>query len=122
MTEKSMLCDCDVIHAHIVDKVEEEMPHSTKLYKLYEFIKAFGDLTRIKILCALDINEMCVCDLAVFLSMTKSAVSHQLKYLKEANLVKYRREGKMIFYFLCDDHVKDIIEKCCEHIDEKNED
>jgi len=112
-------CDCEVIHADIVDKVRLVMPDEDELYDLSDFFKVLGDSTRAKIMWALDESEMCVCDLAVLLNMTKSAISHQLKALKAANLVKYRKDGKVVFYSLADDHVKEIFEKGLEHIREK---
>ena len=117
---KSALCDCNVIHAELVEEVEKNMPEDEKLYDLADFFKIFGDSTRIKILWALDRAEMCVCDLAVLLNMTKSAVSHQLKTLRQERLVKYRREGKNAFYSLHDDHVKYMIEIGLEHINERS--
>ena len=117
--QKPVVCDCDVIHADIVDKVKKSMPEEEQLYDLADFFKVFGDSTRIKILWALDNEEMCVCDLAVLLNMTKSAISHQLKTLRQEKLVKYRREGKNVIYSLLDDHVKNIIEIGLEHINER---
>ncbi|HAQ41151.1 MAG TPA: transcriptional regulator [Clostridiales bacterium] len=119
MTKDEMLCDCDVIHSEVVDKVKERMPNDEILYDLSDFFKIFGDSTRLKIIWALDENEMCVCDIAVLLNMTKSAISHQLKTLRQENLVKFRREGKVVYYSLKDDHVSDIFEKGMEHIKEK---
>lgn len=121
MTKESKLtvCDCDVIHADVVETVSKQMPDDEKLYDLADFFKMFGDSTRIKILWALDKTEMCVCDLAVLLNMTKSAVSHQLKTLRQEKLVKYRREGKNVLYSLLDQHVKDILEIGFEHIEER---
>ena len=116
---KSSVCDCEVIHADIVEAVKKQMPSEEKLYDLADFFKIFGDSTRIKILWALDNEEMCVCDLAVLLNMTKSAVSHQLKTLRQEKLVKYRKEGKTAIYSLLDNHVKDIIEIGLEHIEER---
>lgn len=92
------------------------MPVEDELFDLSDFFKVLGDSTRVKIMWALDESEMCVCDLAVLLNMTKSAISHQLKLLRTANLVKYRKEGKVVFYSLSDNHVKDILEKGLEHI------
>ena len=115
-----VFCDCEVIHADMVDKVSKKMPDDYELYDLSDFFKVFGDSTRIKIMWALDEGEMCVCDLAVLLNMTKSAISHQLRSLKQANLVKYRKEGKVVFYTLADEHVKEIIEKGLEHIRENS--
>jgi ArsR family transcriptional regulator, lead/cadmium/zinc/bismuth-responsive transcriptional repressor len=108
-----------VIHADVVDSVKKKMPEERELYDLSDFFKVLGDSTRVKIMWALDESEMCVCDIAVLLNMTKSAISHQLRSLKQANLVKHRKEGKIVFYSLADDHVKDIFEKGLEHIREK---
>lgn len=116
---KSIICDCDVIHSEVVERVGGYMPGEEKLYDLADFFKIFGDSTRIKILWALDREEMCVCDLAVLLNMTKSAISHQLKTLRQEKLVKYRRDGKSVFYSLQDEHVKDILEIGLEHIEER---
>lgn len=119
MAKDEIFCDCDVIHADVVDEVRQRMPNEADLYDLSDFFKIFGDSTRVKIIWALDEKELCVCDIAVLLNMTKSAISHQLKTLKQANLVKFRREGKVVYYSLKDDHVKDIFEKGMEHIKEK---
>ena len=112
-------CDCTVIHQHIVDKVKENMPVEENLYDLAELFKVFGDTTRIKILYALYSSEMCVCDIAFLLNMTQSAISHQLRVLKQAKLVKYRKEGKIVFYSLDDEHVKMIFDQGLAHITEK---
>ena len=112
-------CDSDVIHEEIVYKVREKMPQEETLYDLAELFKVFGDSTRIKILWALDESEMCVCDIAFLLNMTQSAISHQLRVLKQAELVKSRREGKIVFYSLEDEHVKQIFDQGLEHILEK---
>lgn len=111
-------CNCDVIHEEIVNKVKETMPEEEMLYDLAEFFKVFGDSTRIKILWALEESEMCVCDIACLLNMTQSAISHQLRVLKQANLVKNRKEGKVVYYSLNDDHVKQILEQGLIHINE----
>jgi len=116
---KNAICDCDVIHSEIVEDVKQHMPDEEELYDLADFYKIFGDSTRIKILWALDRSEMCVCDIAVLLNMTKSAVSHQLKTLRQEKLVKYHREGKTAIYSLLDEHVKNILEIGLEHIREK---
>lgn len=115
MAKGEIYCDCDVIHADVVDKVKTKMPIEDELYDLSDFFKVLGDSTRIRIMWALDESEMCVCDLAVLLNMTKSAISHQLHSLRQANLVKYRKEGKVVYYSLSDDHVKEIFEKGLEH-------
>lgn len=121
MAKNDIFCDCEVIHADVVNNVKKRMPQEDELYDLSDFFKVLGDSTRIKILWALDESEMCVCDLAVLLNMTKSAISHQLSSLKQANLVKYRKEGKVVYYSLADDHVKEIYEKGLDHIREKEE-
>ena len=112
-------CDCDVIHEDIVNEVKGKMPEEESLYDLAELFKVFGDSTRIKILWALDEAEMCVCDIAVLLNMTQSAISHQLRVLKQANLVKNRKEGKVVYYSLDDDHVKNIFNQGLIHINEE---
>lgn len=119
MTKEEIFCDCEVIHADVVEEVKKRMPKEDDLYDLSDFFKVLGDSTRVKIIWALDEKEMCVCDIAVLLNMTKSAISHQLRSLKQADLVKFRREGKVVYYSLKDDHVKDIFEKGMEHIKEK---
>jgi ArsR family transcriptional regulator len=95
------------------------MPEEEKLYDLADFFKVFGDSTRIKILWALTQSEMCVCDLAVLLNMTKSSISHQLKILKQSRLVKYRKDGKMVFYSPCDFHIQKIFKCGVEHVSER---
>jgi ArsR family transcriptional regulator len=111
-------CDCSVIHEDVVTKVKNKMPPEENLYDLAELFKVFGDTTRIKILCALTEAEMCVCDIAVLLNMTQSAISHQLRALKQARLVKYRKEGKVVFYSLDDDHVNHIFSIGLKHVNE----
>ena len=109
-------CDCEVIHSEVVEAVKDRMPPEDQLYILADFFKVLGDSTRTKIICALDEEELCVCDLAVLLNMTKSAISHQLRALRLANLVKFRREGKVVYYSLADDHVRQIFETGFQHI------
>ena len=116
---KISICDCDVIHPEIVEAVSQHMPDEEQLYDLADFFKMFGDSTRLKILWVLDQEEICVCDLAVLLNMTKSAISHQLKTLRQIKLVKYRRVGKTVLYSLQDEHVKNILEIGLEHIGER---
>ena len=101
-----------------MEKVNKEMPMEEELYDLAELFKVFGDSTRIRILFVLFEAEVCVCDLAEVLHMTQSAVSHQLRILKQAKLVNARREGKSVFYSLADDHVRTIIAQGREHIEE----
>ncbi len=109
-------CDCDVIHEAIVNQVQSKMEDKDIYVKLASLYKMFGDGTRIQILHALEYNEMCVCDIAVLLGITKSAVSHQLKALRLANLVKFRKEAQIVYYSLADDHVKQIIDMGLEHL------
>ena len=121
MGEKDYLdtCNCSIIHQDIVDKVKEHIPDEELLYDLSDLFKVFGDTTRINILCALFQSEMCVCDIAALLNMTQSAISHQLRILKQARLVKFRKEGKVVYYSLDDDHVKSIFDQGLSHISEK---
>jgi len=109
-------CDCDVIHEDIVNQVKKTMPQEETLYDLAELFKVFGDSTRIKILWALDKEEMCVCDIAYLLNITQSAISHQLRVLKQAKLVKNRREGKIVYYSLDDEHIEQIFKLGLSHI------
>lgn len=111
-------CEYMHIHGDLVKKVEESMPVTEELFDLAELFKIFGDTTRIKILYVLFESEMCVCDLAQILGMTVSAISHQLRILKQARLVKFRKDGKSVFYSLTDDHIKKIIDNGIEHINE----
>lgn len=115
---KQPFCDCDVIHEDIVNDTRKKMQSEEDYMQLATLFKLFGDGTRVKILHALEQNELCVCDLAVLLGLTKSAVSHQLKALRLANLVKFRREGQIIYYSLADDHVKTIIDIGFDHLHE----
>lgn len=111
-------CEQVFVHEELVEKVNAQMPDEDELYDLAELFKVFGDSTRIRILFVLFEAEVCVCDLAEILHMTQSAVSHQLKILKQAKLVSARREGKSVFYSLADDHVRTIIAQGREHIEE----
>lgn len=111
-------CDCDMPHPDIISKIRKTMPDESDLYDLSELFKVFGDPTRIKILFVLFESEMCVCDIASLLNMTQSAISHQLKVLKQNRLVKFRRDGKTVYYSLADDHVHSMIDQGYEHIKE----
>lgn len=115
---KEELCESNEIHEVLLKIVDETLPEETELYDLAELFKVFGDSTRIRILFVLFEAEVCVCDLAKALNMTQSAISHQLRILKQNKLVKSRREGKSIFYSLADDHVRTIINQGREHIEE----
>lgn len=108
--------DCEAINIEIVNKVKPNMPEMNVLYELSDFFKVMGDSTRIQLLWALEESDMCVGDLAVLLNMTKSAVSHQLRMLKTAKLVRSTKKGKNVYYALNDFHVKTILEKALEHV------
>lgn len=111
-------CNCNVIHKDTVDKVRDLIPKDEILYDLADLFKVFSDSTRIKILCALFKNELCVCDLAALLNMSQSAISHQLRVLKSSRLVKFRRDGKVIYYSLADDHIEHIFNEGFKHVTE----
>lgn len=113
-----LMCDDNRVHDEVCEQVTVDMPDENDLYDVAELFKIFGDSTRIRILSALAQAEMCVCDIGTVLNMTKSAVSHQLRILRQAKLVKNRRNGKEIFYSLDDDHVESIINLALEHIKE----
>ena len=112
------LCEYQHIHADLVAKVNANMPDDEVLYDLAELYRVFGDSTRIRILYVLFESEMCVCDIAQVLGMSLSAISHQLRVLKQARLVSYRRSGKTVFYSLSDDHVRSLIDQGLEHVSE----
>ena len=111
-------CDYMCAHPNTIRRISSLMPEDDSLIDLAELFKVFGDSTRIKILSALSAGELCVCDLSTVVGMTSSAVSHQLKILKNARLVNFRREGKTVFYSLADDHVNTILRQGLEHISE----
>ena len=111
-------CDCTQVHDDIVSEVTSQLPEDEILYDLAELFKVFGDSTRIKILYALSEWELCVCDISELIGVSQTAISHQLRVLKGAKLVKYRREGKNVFYSLDDDHVRSIINQGMEHVEE----
>ena len=111
---------CEYMHVHeaIVNQVNQNMPDEEVLYDLAELFRLFGDSTRIKILYVLFESEMCVCDIAALLGMTQSAISHQLRVLRSSKLVKFRRDGKTLYYSLADEHVCRIISQGMEHVEE----
>ena len=111
---------CEFIHVHedVVEQVKGNMPDDETLYDLADLFRIFADSTRIKILYVLFESEMCVCDIAQLLGMTQSAISHHLRALKQSKLVKYRREGKTVFYSLADSHVRTILDQGMEHVGE----
>ena len=109
-------CTCNVIHHDVVDKVKDNMIEEDKIQDLGDFFKVLSEPTRIKILYALSSSEMCVCDISNLLNMTQSAVSHQLKVLRTARLIKFRKEGKVVYYSLDDSHVENVFKQGLEHI------
>lgn len=116
MTKNKFVCDCNIIHKDVVEKVSNNIPNDSILYKLSDLFKILGDNTRVKILWALDQNEMCVCDIANVLNMSKSSISHQLSTLRRSNVVKCRRNGKEVYYTLDDEHIKQLFEVGLNHI------
>ena len=119
MTKNEFVCDCNIIHKDTVNQTKERMLDDITLTKVADFFKILGDPTRTKILCALDNNEMCVCDIANVLNMTKSSISHQLNTLRQNNIVKSKKIGKEVFYTLDDEHVTEVFEVALSHIGHK---
>ena len=111
-------CEECQVHEHLVHQIEDGMPDEKTLQGLADFYKVFGDTTRIKILCVLFQSELCVCDIAEVTGMTQSAISHQLRVLKQMKLVKNRRDGKIVYYSLADAHIQSILNQGMEHIAE----
>ena len=119
MSRNEFICDCNAIHQEVVESTKKQMLNDEDLFNnLAEFFKILGDTTRVKILSALDKNEMCVCDIVNLLGMTKSAVSHQLRILKQSRLVKARKQGKSVYYSLNDNHIGQIFNCGLNHIKE----
>ena len=118
MENKVESCSCNIIHKDVVEEVKDKLPQEEILYDLAELFKVFGDSTRIKIICSLFESEMCVCDLSALLNISQSAISHKLRVLKSARLVKFRRAGKVIYYSLDDEHIKQIFDAGLHHITE----
>lgn len=121
MPKNEYVCDCNMVHKEMVQDTLSKMPENKTLNNLAELFKIMGDTTRCKLLFALLQNEMCVCDLANVLSMTKSSISHQLSNMKDVGLVKSRKEGKTVYYSLDDCHISEIFEVGLKHINHKNE-
>ena len=119
MSNNEYNCDCNIIHKDTVNQTKERMLDDITLTKVADFFKILGDPTRTKILCALDNNEMCVCDIANVLNMTKSSISHQLNTLRQNNIVKSKKIGKEAFYTLDDEHVTEVFEVALSHIGHK---
>lgn len=116
MGKNEFVCDCNIIHQESVDEVQKKMPNAETFLELSNFFKILGDYTRIKILFALDQKEMCVCDIANLLGMTKSSISHQLSTLRKNKIVKCRKVAKQVYYTLDDEHVSQVFELGLEHI------
>lgn len=110
-----------VIHQDVIDRVEKEMPSETILFEVSELFKVFGDSTRSRIICALHIEEMCVNDLSVLLQMSPSAISHQLKILRDTRLVKCHKQGRVVYYSLDDNHIDQIFSMAFHHVMEEEE-
>jgi ArsR family transcriptional regulator len=119
MSKNEFICDCNVIHEDKVKDTIEKMPDVNALITLADLFKIMGDATRCKLISALLQNEMCVCDLANVLSMTKSSISHQLSKMKDAGVVKSRKDGKTVYYSLDDEHISEIFEVALKHINHK---
>lgn len=119
MSKNEFVCDCNIIHKDVVEDTLNKMADEELLNKLAEFFKIVGDTTRVKILYALDKNELCVCDIANVVGMSKSSVSHQLSALRKSGIVKCKKVGKEVFYTLDDEHVKQVFEVGIEHIEHK---
>lgn len=122
MGKNEAMCDCEIIHKDKVERAKKSMLKDDCLLIIADFYKALSDSTRIKIINLLEKNELCVCDISSILNMTKSAVSHQLKNLRELNLIKSRKIGKEVWYTLADDHVKQVFDISLEHVLESDND
>ncbi|MCR8699340.1 transcriptional regulator [Campylobacter ureolyticus] len=112
------ICESVVIHKEVVENTKTKMPDDTSLNELADFFKIFGDSTRVRILWALSLNQMCVCDIAALLNMSQSSISHQLRVLKQNKFVKNRRDGKVVYYSLLDEHISYILKQGLTHISE----
>ena len=119
MSRNEFICDCNVIHQDVVNNTIKNMPEENTFNKLAEFFKILGDTTRVRILFALDQNEMCVCDIANVLNMSKSSISHQLGTLRRSGILKCRKQGKEVYYMLDDDHIQKVFVLLKEHIEHR---
>lgn len=117
--EDDAFCCCTIIHEDTLNRVKSEMTDDTRLFKMAELFKTLNDPTRLKIVNALMLSEMCVCDIAALLDMSQPAVSHHLKVLRQTQLIKYRRDGKIVYYSLDDEHVELLFKLCFAHVIEK---
>ncbi len=112
------MCESNVIHYEIVEKVKNEMMPEDPVYDVSELFRVLGDSTRARIICALSVSEMCVCDIAALLNMTNSAISHQLRVLKQSRIVRSRRAGKIVYYRLADEHISVLFRVAFDHVTE----
>lgn len=115
------VCEVSVIHEDVLARVRAKMPDETPVYEVSELFKVFGDSTRARIICALNVEEMCVCDLAALLGMSQSAISHQLRLLKVARIVRSRKQGRVVYYALDDAHIGQIFAMAFDHVMEEME-
>lgn len=120
MDNKEFICDENCPHYNKINEVKKTEPNEEEIIEMADVFKLFSDSTRLRIICAILNNELCVCDLCEFLNLTQSNVSHQLQLLRTSKLVKYRKEGKQVYYSLQDEHVEKIIRMALEHIEEEN--
>ena len=118
MSKNEFTCDCNIIHEKVVEAVRQGMPEEERFMDLADTFKIFSDSTRVKILYVLMQAEMCVCDISALIGMTKSSVSHQLRILKQSDLVKYRKDGRIVYYSIADEHVRSIFNEGMIHISE----
>lgn len=121
MSKNEYNCDCNILHIDTVNAIRKNMLSDRTILDVSKFFKILGDKTRCKILSVLDNNELCVCDIANLLNMTKSSISHQLKLLRLTNIVKSRKVGKEVFYTLDDEHVSEVFEVALSHVGHKKE-
>ncbi|MCH4201115.1 MAG: metalloregulator ArsR/SmtB family transcription factor [Clostridium tyrobutyricum] len=117
--ENIEVCSCNIIHEDIVNVAKENITNDTSICNMAEFFKVLNDPTRLKIINALMLSEMCVCDICAVLGMSQPAISHHLKVLRQTKLIKYRRDGKITYYSLDDEHIKPIFNQCLDHVDGK---
>jgi len=118
-TVQTEVCETNVIHYEVVEKVKAQMPPEDPVYDVAELFKVFGDSTRARVICALTVSEMCVCDIAALLAMSSSAISHQLRILKQSGIVRNRRVGKIVYYSLADEHIRQLFTVAFEHVTEE---
>ncbi|MDR3553103.1 MAG: metalloregulator ArsR/SmtB family transcription factor [Clostridia bacterium] len=119
--EKEFLCNCTMIHEDVIERARRESADDDTLYYMSEFFRMFCDSTRLRIISALMLSEMCVCDLSALSGMSQSVISHHLKILRQARVIKFRRDGKVVYYSICDEHIRLIFDQGLTHILESAE-